>query len=186
MLSPVSSPEEGFVWSPRRIIQGGTSAVQSIEVSPGITRLLIAPASSGPILQRDPTVSADNGQSFPSYMTLGNIVLAQTGEVAEIAHIALKSKAITGAARPLVSLLLGEIAASTATPFDQLQISGNDPTDLPASLTIWSDRYVALQNGVTPKCDNFQLKIDYGQQAFPDETYNFSIYGAKHSERRQQ
>ena len=185
-LSPVSAPEDGFVWSPRRIIQGGTSAVQSVEVSPGITNLLIAPASSGPILKRDAMVSADNGTAFESYMTMGNIVLCQSGEVAEIAHIALKSTAINGATKPVVSILLGETSASAAMPFDVLSITSADPPNLPASTTLWSDRYTALQNGKTPKCDNFQLNIDYGAQAYADELLNFSIYGAKHAERRQQ
>lgn len=189
-FSPVASPESGYLWSPRAAIVGGTSAVQSVETSPGFTQLLIAPASSGPILFRDTTVNADwkaassSYQSFPSWDVKGNIVLCQSGEVAEIAHIALKSAAV--GARPLVSLLLGEIAASTTTPFDPLQITSTDPPNLPPSQTVYSDRYSALQNGVAPVCDNFQLKVDYGTQNFPDELLSFSIYGAKHAERKQQ
>jgi hypothetical protein len=51
---------------------------------------------------------------------------------------------------------------------------------------MYSDRYTALQNGIAPKCDNFQLKIDYGSQNSPDELLMFSVYGAKHAERKQQ
>jgi hypothetical protein len=184
----VASPESGYLWSPRAAILGGTSAVQSVETSPGINQLLIAPASSGPILFRDSTVRQDyvSGAyvSYPSWTVKGNIVLCQSGEVAEIAHIGLKSMAV--GSRPLVGLLLGEIAATTATPFDTLQITGNDPPELPPSQTLYSDRYTALQNGVCPKCDNFQLKIDYGAQNAADEELVFSVYGAKHSERREQ
>jgi hypothetical protein len=187
-FSPVASPESGYLWSPRAAILGGTSAVQSVETSPGINQLLIAPASSGPILFRDSTVRQDyvSGAyaSYPSWTVKGNIVLCQSGEVAEIAHIGLKSMAV--GSRPLVGLLLGEIAATTATPFDTLQITGNDPPELPPSQTLYSDRYTALQNGVCPKCDNFQLKIDYGAQNAADEELVFSVYGAKHSERREQ
>lgn len=183
-FSPVASPESGYMWSPRAAIVGGTSAVQSIEVSPGISKLLIAPASSGPILFRDPTTNADNGTSYPSWDVKGNIVLCQSGEVAEIAHIALKSTAV--GARPVVSILLGEITATASQPFEPLSITSADPPTLPKSTTIYSDRYTALQNGVCPKCDHFQLKVDYGTQNYPDELLMFSVYGAKHAERKQQ
>lgn len=187
-FSPVASPETGYVWSPRRAIVGGTSAVQAIETSPGVTQLLIAPATSGPILFRDPTVNQDFSAgfyvSYPSWDMKGNIVLCQSGEVAEVAHIGLKS--IAEGARPRVGLLLGEIKPTTAVPIDWLDITSVDPPDLPPSETVYSDRYTALQNGVCPKCDNFQLAMDYRVQDAADETLTFSIYGATHSERRQQ
>lgn len=40
-LSPTAAPESGLMWSPLAQIVGGTSAVQSVEVSPGVFRLLI-------------------------------------------------------------------------------------------------------------------------------------------------
>ena len=40
-LSPTAAPESGLMWAPFATIVGGTSAVQSIEVSPGVFRLLI-------------------------------------------------------------------------------------------------------------------------------------------------
>jgi hypothetical protein len=188
-FSPVASPETGYLWSPRAAIVGGTSAVQSIETAPGFSQLFIGPPNAGgPILFRDSTVNADwtagAYASFPSWDTKGNIILCQSGEVAEIAHIALKSKAV--GAKPKVSILLGEIAATTTTPFDELSITSADPPDLNPSTTLYSDRYSAMQNGVCPKCDNFQLKVDYGSQNSPDELLMFSVYGAKHAERRQQ
>jgi hypothetical protein len=189
-LSPVTSPESGFVWSPRAAIVGGTSAVQAIETTPGIEQLLIGPpvGTPGPILFRDITVkqdwSAGAYHSFPSYDVKGNIVLCQSGEVAEIAHIGIKSAAV--GARPEVGLLLGELAASTAVPFDWLERTSEDPPTLPPSKSMFSDRYTAMQNGVCPKCDNFQLAIDYGTQNAADETLLFSVYGAKHAERKQQ
>lgn len=40
-LSPTAAPESGLMWSPFAAIVGGTSAVQSVEVSTGVFRLLI-------------------------------------------------------------------------------------------------------------------------------------------------
>lgn len=182
--SPISTPETGYVWSPRRAIVGGTSAVQSVETSPGINSMLIGPAASGPILMRDTSLSADNGTPYPSWFTIGNITLCESGQVAEVAHIALKSPAI--GARPSISVLFGELFATPEVPFEKLKITGNDPPDLPASKTMYSNRYSALQNGDAPLCDNFQFKIDYGTQDFPDRLLKHSIYGAHHEERRQQ
>ena len=40
-MAPSAAPESGLTWSPFATLVGGCSAVQSIEVSPGIFRLLI-------------------------------------------------------------------------------------------------------------------------------------------------
>lgn len=40
-MSPITAPESGFLWSPRAAIAGGTSAVQSVETTPGIKTLLV-------------------------------------------------------------------------------------------------------------------------------------------------
>src|SRR5208283_4248251 len=143
-FSPIASPESGYIWSPRAAIVGGTSAVQAIKTSTGVTQLLIGPPSGGgPILFRDSTVNADwtagAYAAYPAWDVKGNIVLCQSGEVAEIAHVGLKSTAV--GSRPSVSLLLGEIAATAVVPFEELAITSNDPPDLPASQTLFSDRY---------------------------------------------
>jgi hypothetical protein len=184
-FSPVSSPESGFLWSPFAQIVGETSAVQSVEVSPGQPLLLVGPsASTGPILYRDVTTNADNGTPFNSYITMGNIQLCESGEVAEIAHIGLQSTAI--GARPTVGLLLGEIFATPQVPFDMLAVTSADPPTLPQAQTLFNDRYTALQNGVCPKCMHFQLLIQYATENAADELLLHTIYGAKHAERRQQ
>lgn len=194
--SPIAPPESGSLWSPRAGIVGGTSAVQSIETAPGIFNLLIAPASTGQIRMRDPAQTGDwNGASytaFPSWDVKGSIGLCETGEVAEIAHIALKSIAV--GARPTVSLLLDEIkpgvtVEGTTTAFDVLDLDAThheDPPNIAPSVTMFSDRYSALSSGTTPKCQNFQLKIDYGSQLAADELLAFAVYGATSKERKQQ
>jgi hypothetical protein len=183
-FAPVSSPESGFLWSPFAQIVGGTSAVQSIEVTPGQQNLLVGPLSTGPILYRDVTTNADNGTAFPAYITMGNIQLCESGEVAEIAHVGLQSTAI--GTRPAVGLLLGEVFATPQVPFDMLHATSADPPTLPQAQTLFNDRYTALQNGVCPKCMHFQLLIQYATENAADELLLHTIYGAKHSERRQQ
>lgn len=195
----IAPPESGFLWSPRAAIVGGTSAVQSIETTPGNFQLLIAPATPGPILFRDATTNADNGTAYPAYDVKGSIGLCETGEIAEIAHIALKSTAV--GARPTVSILLDEIQAGVTvegrtSTWDVLELDPNrheDPPDLASSITVYSDRYQALANGggssgdspQGPKCENFQLKVDYGTQNVADELLKFAVFGAVFKERVQ-
>lgn len=182
--SPVSSPESGFLWSPLAGIVGGTSAVQSVETAIGSDSLLIGPESDGPILKRDTATNADNGTAYSSYITIGNIMLCESGEVAEIAHIGLQSMAI--GQPPQVGLLLGEIHSTAEVPFDLLQPTSADPPTLPEAQTLFNDRYVAMQNGVCPKCMHFQLLLNYPTINAADELLAHTIYGAKHSERKQQ
>lgn len=182
--SPVASPESGFLWSPRAVIVGGTSAVQAIVTQPGVTQLLIAPASTGQILFRDRTVNQDNGVSYPSYDVKGCIQLCVSGEVGEVAHVHVIS--MPEGKRPKVGLLFGEIIATTAAPFSWYSRTSSEPPTLAPSQSLYSDRYTMLSKGVTPKCLFFQLGMDYGTQNFPDETLMFSVYGAKYAERKQQ
>jgi hypothetical protein len=256
--SPVASPESGFLWSPRAVQVGGTSAVQGVETQPGVSQLLIAPsglvvgqgrvqnniltwtkgpqftsgmvggtitltsdtgatavpvsgfisatqlqlgvtfpptpqdvaweiAGPGPILFRDSTVSADwygGYTAYPSYDVKGCIQLCVSGEVGEIAHVHLVS--MPQGARPSVGLLFGEILPTVAAPFAWYDRTCSEPPNLPASSTLYSDRYTMLSKGVTPKCLFFQLGMDYGTQDFADEMLMFTIFGAKYAERRQQ
>ena len=186
--SPIASPEAGFIWSPRAVITGGTSAVQGIETQPGVQQLLMGPASSGPILFRDAQTNVDifegASQTYPSYDVKGCIQLCLSGEVAEVAHVHVVS--MPEGERPSVGLLFGEILASSAAPFAWYDRTCAEPPNLPQSLSVYSDRYTMLSKGVTPKCLFFQLGMDYGSQNFPDETLMFSVYGAKYAERKQQ
>jgi hypothetical protein len=203
--SPIAPPESGSLWSPRAAIAGGgTSCVQSVEVSPGTFELLIGPSNfpfaHGPITKRDSSVFGDwgwNGTAydyvpFPSWDVKGSISLCDTGEIAEIAHIALKSAAM--GARPIVSLLLDELQPGVTvegrtSAWDVLSLDEGrheDPPNFEPSITMFSDRYKASTTAITPKCENFQLKVDYGSQLVADELLKFAVYGATFKERRQQ
>ena len=86
-LMSTPAPESGYTWSPFASIVGGANAVQSVEVSPGVHKLLVGPTGTGEIVQRDLTVFTDNGTSYPAYAVIGSAVLTQPGQVATVAHI---------------------------------------------------------------------------------------------------
>lgn len=125
-LAP-DSPISGPVWSPFATIAGGNGcgALAALEYSPGKHALLIGSTSSGnPILVRDSTFTtfSDNGTAYPSWATVGSIVLAEPGQLAELGFITCDF--IKTGKSPIVSVLLDEIqdsylsitAASFSTP----------------------------------------------------------------------
>ena len=93
-LCPTPVPESGMTWSPKAQITGGFSAVQSVETSPGTHTLLIGPKTTGVILQRNDTVYSDNGTAYKAWAVLGSMVIAQPGQVANVAFFTTDSMAV--------------------------------------------------------------------------------------------
>lgn len=185
----VSPPESGIVWSPRAGIIGGTSAVQSIETTPGGRQLLIGPTGSGgPILARDDsgTVWTDNSSLYPSWDSKGVNLLCSTGQWAETAHISHKSRAV--GKRPSISVLIGEIVPTASRPWNRLNLAAKseDPPLTRKSETYYSDRFVLAQNGVEDTGDCLLTLFDYGAQAFGDELFDWGIFASVHDERSEE
>lgn len=176
-LSPTASPETGFTWSPFAQIVNGCQAVQSVEVSPGQYRLLIGPSVSGPILQRDQTVYADNNFAYPAFATFGNIVLAQPGQMAELSSIVVD--AVATGSTPSISVILDEISGT----FQPLLNYVNDPPALFPSTSLYSNRYYFSQNpSITAWCRHMQIKVSWPIEAYKNEIYTMTIIGAHWAE----
>lgn len=183
-FSRVTQPENGFLWSPRAELIGGTSAVQSISTAPGVNDLLIGPSVSGPILRRDPATSTDNGTAFDAYAVVGNIALCQPYELAEVAGIVLDSEKVGTA--PVVGVLFDEIEPTLEKPFIMLRKTGTDPVLLRPSRTLNSERFATLQNGHPTDCRHMQMRVDFGTQDAASELLSHSIYGKRKAERKAQ
>jgi hypothetical protein len=185
-LSAVNPPESGWIWTPFAAITNGTSAVQSVETSPGVFNLLMGPATAGPIRMRDSTgtVWTDVGTPYPSWDAKGVNLLCATGQWSEVAHISAKSMAV--GARPAVSVLLGEINPSTERPWNVLEVTSPDPPSTPRSKSVFSDRYALAQNGVADEGDCILTKFDYGMQAFGDELLDWGIFATTEDERKEE
>ena len=118
---------------------------------PGIRNLLIGPPAGtpGPILMRDTTGAvwtddvAGTPTGYPSWDAKGVNLLCSTGQWAEVVHISTKSAAV--GARPVVSVLLGEIAPSAKRPYRVLNLDdkSNDPSKTPKSISAWSHRPIS-------------------------------------------
>lgn len=189
-MQNINPPESGILWNPRAQIAGGTSAVQSIETSPGLHQLLIGPpvGTTGPILMRDATgtVFTDNGVPYPAWDIKGVMMLCSTGQWCEVSHVSTKSMAV--GARPVVSTLMGEIRPTANHPWNALKLNNksNDPPETPKSESVFSDRYLLAENGVPCTGDCISVRFDYGSQDEPDELLDFGIFAALMNEREEQ
>jgi hypothetical protein len=189
-MNPNQAPEGGAVWSPFAAITGGAKAVRSIETTPGVHELLVGATGGGDtIAKRDLTVFADEGTAYQSDFTMGTIVLAQPGQMAELEFITLDLPRIGTA--PTVSYLLDE-TSGTFTVFNSSPIS--EPPELYGNTThpatLFSNRYyfnATPQGGGNPPpawCRFLQIKIDYGNaDTVQNELYTLTIFGTVYQEK---
>jgi len=180
-MSANNAPEQGSAWSTKALLAGvPMGCVQSVEVTPGVYRLLISSTATAPILQRDRSRNADNGATFSVRTVFGNIVLAQPGQLAALSFITLESVRL--GTRPGLALLLGEISGQ----FDVLERTRQDPPILPPSQTLLSDRYHFAQNQKEAWCRHFQMEITWPSEDAYNELLTYTIFGQSWQEMRSQ
>jgi hypothetical protein len=184
-MSATTAPETGLNWSPKATLAIPSSAVQSVEVTPGVSRLLIGPPpQGGQIRMRDLTTNTDIGVPFTAHATFGSIVLAHPGELAAIAFITLEAE--RAGSRAALSILLGEIYSTDSAPFEPLGRTRQDPPLLPPSNTLYSDRYHFLQSQNPAWCRHFQMDIAWPAEDAANELLTFTIFGQTWQEYRSQ
>jgi hypothetical protein len=193
---PAPAPDgkyTGPVWSPKATIAGGFKAVASIETSPGVRQLLIGPNAAGPILARDSSFStfSDNNAPYSSFFTMGAIMLAHPGQMAQCNFIEMDF--VQTGTQPTVSVLFDELSATSQVPFEIISNSfKSDPPKLYGASgqpqTLWMNRYFFSQttpgNGITQDpvpawCKFVQVKVDFGNvDTVGNELIGFAINGA--------
>ena len=175
-IATTPSPEQGVTISPFATIVGGAEAVQSIETSPGVHQLLVGPATSGPILARNLTNFQDNGTSYTWFATVGSHVLANPGQLAEVAFITTDSAA-TGN-KVSMSVILDEAVPLYTGPFEEINEYVEDPPTLPASTSIYSQRFYLSLTQEPAVCRSMQYKVSYAAGASKEELWTTTIWGA--------
>lgn len=173
----INGPEP--VWSPFATITNGCKMLQSVEVSPGIKKLLVGSTGANQqILQRNLSVFTDNGSQYGANFQLGNLWLAHRGEIALLKFLEAD---FTGASKTTytVGYLLNEISGSfsnfvMAPLFDPPSLYGTTIT--PSSYS--PCRYYFSGQGSLARCVHLQMSVDFGTTSFGDEILNMTIYGA--------
>ena len=182
-LCPTPAPESanGATWSPFAALAGGCSAVQSVEVSPGIKNLLIGPKTFGPILKRDTSVFSDNGTAYNAFFTLGSIVLAQPGQYASVEFITTDSVKV---GQPItLQVQLDEIGPATDGLFEPLTNWTHDLTELPNNESMYAQRFYLSQTQDPAICRSIQIQVDFGVDTVQNELLSITAFGGYSQEK---
>lgn len=166
------SGEPAPVISPFATILQGLFSVVSVETSFGVHQLLMS-ASNGLgqiILFRDLTTNQDNGTPYSWSATVGSLVLASSGTMAETESITVEEKNAT----PIVGVLLDEISGA----FENLPNSVPDPVNMATSTSINSRRFYLSQGTVPPVCRHMQVQLSGIAANTADEVLSIMIRGA--------
>lgn len=172
------APESGgYTWSPRATIVGGCKCIKSIETSPGIRNLLIGTATTGPILKRDFSTHQDNGSNYAAFFTVGNIVLSQPGQAAEVEFIT--TECLKNGSNVAVSILCDEIAASGPQGFELLTgDSTNDPPWATPSNTLFSTRWYLGPTRQPSWMRHLQITFTWPTENAANEMLTYTMYAA--------
>lgn len=163
-------------------LTGGFSCVQSVETSPGVHSLLIAPATSGTIQQRSYTTFADNGSAYEANLVLGSLVLAQPGQIAAVESVT--TDAVATGTQITLAVQLDEIGQGASAAFESLTSSVNDPTQLAASTTVYAQRFYLSQTQQPAWCRHMQIKVDFGStDTVRNELLSLTVYGGFEQEK---
>lgn len=174
-LMPTPAPEQGYTWSPFATIVGGCKAVQSVEVTPGVHKLLLGPVATGSILQRDLTAHQDNGQNYPANAVVGSAVLAQPGQVAVISFVTTESVRV---GTPLVlGVLIDEALPYYTGPFDILKKWESDPPGLKQSKSFYAQRFYLNEARDEAACRHCQVQINWAAENAANELVSLTIFG---------
>jgi hypothetical protein len=173
----INGPEP--VWSPFAAVTNGCQMVQALEISPGVKKLLVGPATGGNnILKRDFSVFTDAGTPYAANAQLGSLFLAHRGELALLRFIEADFALVT--TNPTMSYLLNEISGvfsnfTTANAvFDPPDLYGT--TLSPASYNPL--RFYFLSQGSLARCVHMQIGINFGTTSAADEIFNLTVEGA--------
>jgi hypothetical protein len=171
-------PSTEPVWSPFAAITNGTKMVQSVEVTPGIKKLLVGGTiPNQPILKRDLSIFTDNGSQYDAFFVMGSISLCHPGQLALLKFVEFDMSGQNF--QPQISYLLNEISG-TFTAFTALPVF--DPPTIYGGRNVVPNsyspiRYYFLSNASLARCRHLQLRVDFGMTSNGDELFSATIFG---------
>jgi hypothetical protein len=181
-LMSTPAPESGYTWSPFASITGGAKAVQSVEVTPGVHKLLIGPTGTGNILQRNLSVFSDNGAAYDSWAMVGSMSLTQPGQVAEVLFIA--TDAVKVGTPVQLGILVDDALPYYTGPIDMLQDFVEDPPNLKKSRSLWSQRfYLDDTHEEASVMRHCQIKVQFNpNDTVQNELLTMTMFGSYNQE----
>lgn len=181
-LMSTPAPETGYTWSPFAAITGGCKAVQSVEISPGVHKLVIGPTGTAALQKRDLSAFTDNGTAYAANATVGSAVLCQPGQVAIVDHITIDAVKV---GTPLtLGVLVDEALPYYTGPIDILKRWESDPPNLKESTSLYSQRFYLndLENEAAVM-RHLQVQVIFSPtDTVQNELLTMTIFGAYNQE----
>jgi hypothetical protein len=145
--------------------------VKSLETAIGVNDLLIGTAfgSSNGIFRRNPSVWTDNGVAYSAFATIGTMLVSEPGGAPQtFDHLAMQLQ--PRGTMPSIWVLNNELDP-TVVPFVELFAPVPDPTNMPASQSIWSRRWYlkSAQVMVPMVVQTVQVKVQFATENAKNE-----------------
>lgn len=175
-------------WNPRQLPSSGVNAIQSIEITPGVFKFLLGLPTTGQLVwQRDLATFDDLGTTFAPSVTIGNIQLADPGQLAQMQGISAEcttAGTFTGIA-VLPNEISGSFTALTSTVGGQIV---PEPPELPLSTSYRSQRFYwdTVTNQLPQILKHLQIKFSWPSESAKNELLGFSIWGTQPTDTREE
>ena len=157
-------------WDPPAVPAGGLQVLAAVLTSPGTYNLLLAPSLPGSfVLRRNNLIWTDILQGAPatyaSFFTVGSIVLAELGRLAEVDNISVEYMPL--GTPPTLDAAINAIGpqgtAVAAVPPVFIPLTGAvaDPPEFPISTTLPAVRYYLKQQSTPPLMRHMQVRVQF-------------------------
>lgn len=167
---PIQTPVDG----------GGVGAIGSIEITPGVQKLLKGPSSSqtgfSQVLQRDLNTFSDNGQQYTWSVIFGNIPITDPTQLANVDSVVLR---MTNAGNlPTVSVLPNEIAPTTESPFIVLPEYVDEPPEANKPPQSYRSKkfYTSQGADLWTQMSHLQLQFQFEQSTALEEVLSWGLF----------
>ena len=166
----------GYTWSPFATIVPGCRCVQSVETTPGVHNLLIAPTTNGRILYRNLNINTDGITPYAANAVMGSAVLAQPGQIGVVTFVVTES---VNTGTPLtIGILVDEALPYYTGPFEILKNWKFDTPTLQPSTSVMAQRfYVDELMDHAALMRHCQIQVNWAAEAAASELMTLTIFG---------
>lgn len=162
-------------WEPKRVPAdgGGAGALGSIEISPGIWKMLKGDTRANQLaLQRDQNTFSDNGVNYTWNAVFGNIPLADPTQLANVESLVLRMS--SAGSVPAVGILPNDISGTfiqLAPPIDEPPEGSQPPTGHQAK-----KYYLNTGTKLWTQMTHLQIQFSFIAEAVQNEIFSWGIF----------
>ncbi len=170
-------------WEPAKTPadNSGVGAIGSIEIQPGIWKLLKGSTTAGQIIQqRDINTFLDNGSTYSWNVVFGNIPLADPTQLANVESLVLRLANV--GSLPSVGILPNDVSGTfvpLGAPVDEPPESNQPATGYLAK------KYYLGTGQLWSQVTHFQMQLSFGAEPAQNEIFSWGIFPNQSADERQ-